>query len=741
MSNSKPSILQSEYAKWCESLPENYPQVADFRRVFLRWIIGAEQHWESDSGHPELGKCRMSSGKNVHVRTARSLPVYAALAADPDCQHPEWTRDKLAERLNAAISFLCTTYDPDGLREGFWAKQPRPNSLRYETWVIGNMLDVVQIVPDLVTPTNKQCIRDILIDIVEDERISGRACSLEDYRHEGITWTINLLARAAVLYADHPKAEEWLDLAKHGYASSLSVEADLKDETVVDGKPIKEWVARRCPVFYPDFTFTHHGLGIHPGYMSFAAHRTVFLYDLLERLDMPVSPIWYHHYYDVMEVIKGLALWDGRIAYPNGKDWCDYLYGVSSTRFHAAGLQMMFGDPEARLIEQGLFRHLEWLQIKRGVGDFGPSNAEYLFNVNDAKSIAFAYLLHQSHGFASPATQAQFDQNYNGVFHSPYSKFVCVRDSARFASWGWQACKGRTTGLILPRGHGLGDHIAQWDDNLIPDYWTVTEEGERCGLDASPGTRQIETFRGGFAVSERTELQSVIDHRVMVAIPDGRTVIFAASGCAVQPIRQLATMDINWRFVRSIFSDMQRTILYEGGQMECRHISNVQTQWLNIDNIMGIVSVGKPARVSCKLFGEVNEDGVPVNERDQFGTHSGQTVRLGVCSLAPRDYEQGQEIFTACVAFITDMDAAETESLVNTYREEKAGLYQARGQDGKQYIIAINFCDSEADVIIASLSAGRLLTPKAVCAMTNMGKDMQLRLVPRGCALLTGNTN
>jgi len=112
----------------------------------------------------------------------------------------------------------------------------------------------------------------------------------------------------------------------------------------------------------------------------------------------------------------------------------DYLYGVSSVRFHMAGRQMMFGDGEARLIERGLFRQLEWLQIKRGRGDFGPSNAEYVHNVNDAKNVAFTYWLHQAHGSAPPATQAQLDKANTRVLHSPHSRFVCVRDPARFAS-------------------------------------------------------------------------------------------------------------------------------------------------------------------------------------------------------------------------------------------------------------------------------------------------------------------
>lgn len=757
--DAKPLILRSEYARWRDLLPEDYPQVADYRRVMLRWVTGAEQSWGPDPERPELGTCRFGQQKHTHVRTARSLPVYAALAADSELDDPVWTRSRLADRLNAAIAFLCATYDPSGPCEGYWSKKPWPNSLRYETWVIGNMLDVLQITPELVVPENKQRIREILVDIIEDERQSSRAESLDDYRHEGITWTINLLARGAVLYPDHPQADQWLDLAKHGYASSLSVEADLKDETVVDGKPIKEWVAHRCPVFYPDFTFTHHALGIHPGYMAIAGHRMVSLYDMLKRSDTPLSPVWYHHFRDMMAVLKGLALWDGRVAFPNAKDWADYIYGVCAIRFGVVGLQMMFGDREARLIEQGLFRQLEWLQLKRGRGDFGPSNAEYIHNVNDAKSIGFAYWLHQAHGFIRPASQGEFDRAHSKVFHSPYSKFIYVRDPSRFASWGWQACRNRatgkvrSTGLILPCGHNLGDHLAQWDDNLVPDYWTADERGHRSYLQVGSKNNHVETFPGGFAVSERTELHlpndklkpdargCVIDHRVMVAIPDGRTVVFAASGRAAHAVSRLGTMDVNWRFVRSAFSDMQRTIYHEGGQKECRHVTDVSTPWFNIDGIISVVSIGKPALVTCELFGKVDGKGIPVAQQDPFGMHAGQTVRLGVCSLAPRDYQPGQEVFTACLAFVTDTDAAKAGQLVRACREAEVAkavhAYHVRGRDGKPYLIIVNFSDSATDVEIPGTTFGQLLTPRSAnTTMKSSNNLLLLHIVPRGCALL-----
>lgn len=253
----EPTVLQSDYAKWRAALPDDYPQLADYRRILLFWVTGAEPYWLQSPARPKLGKCTFTE-KHVHVRTARVLPAYAALAADPDCRHPVWTRPKLVERLNSAIGFLCATYSYGKPAKGSWGKRPHPNSLRYETWVIGNMVDALQIVPEAITPEHKESIRKILIDVIEDERTSGRARSLTDYRHEGITWTMNLLARAAALYPDDPRAGEWMALAKYGYASSLSVEADTRDETVVDGKPIKEWVARRQGVFHPDFTLSHH---------------------------------------------------------------------------------------------------------------------------------------------------------------------------------------------------------------------------------------------------------------------------------------------------------------------------------------------------------------------------------------------------------------------------------------------------------------------------------------------------
>ena len=731
-----PLIRQSEYARWCATLPADYPQLPDYRRVLLRWVAGAEDYWTTDPDHPELGICRMKSS-HVHVCTARALPVYAALAADTRYEDPTWTREKLAQRINAVITFLCATYDPAGPHDGFWGKKPGKNSLRYETWIIGNMLDVLQMAPEIVEPDNARRIREILVDIVEDERTSGRALSLADYRHEGIIWTLNLLARGAILYPDHPQAEKWLELAKYGFASALSVPADQEDETLVDGKPVREWVARRPGVFHPDFTLDHHGLGTHTGYMCMAAHREAALYDMMRRSGMDVSPIWYNHYRDVMNVIKDLELWDGRVVYPNGKDWADYLYGISAMRYQMVALQMMFHDPEARLIEQGLFRQLEWLQLHREHGDFGPSNAEYVFNVNDAKNIAFPYFLHQVHGFVDPVPQAELDRAHSKVHLGPEGKFVYVRDPQRFASWGWQAIRNRksgeqhSTGLVIPCGHGLGDHLAQWDDSLTPAYSAADETGKRATLFRKPPVILVETFHDGFAVSERNDMcmpvkkgenpvPCLVDQRVMAALPDGRTVFVATSARAVRPVAQLETADLNWRFLRTIFSDSRRTIFHEEGHAEAAEIKNVGTAWLNVDKVLGLIPLGSPACASCEIAGD--------------------SVSLRLQSLPPRDYEPGQEISTVGAAFVTDVNATRTRALVESCQEETlcdtARVYRLRGQDGRAYAVAVNFADQEVDVDIPGAAAAALLTPHAISHQEKMRSTLRLRIAPRGCVVL-----
>jgi len=90
---------------------------------------------------------------------------------------------------------------------------------------------------------------------------------------------------------------------------------------------------------------------------------------------------------------------------------------------------------------------------------------------------------------------------------------------------------------------------------------------------------------------------------------------------------------------------------------------------------------------------------------------------------------------------VTDADAAQTKRLVEACRQTKAGeearVYHVRGQDGKEYVVAVNESDAEAHVAIDAQTALRLLTPEAARLATDAGKRIRLTLAARACAVLS----
>ncbi|MBN1852587.1 MAG: hypothetical protein JW829_07675 [Pirellulales bacterium] len=93
--------------------------------------------------------------------------------------------------------------------------------------------------------------------------------------------------------------------------------SDKTDDTLVDGKPIRQWVTTEN--VHPDGTLENHGI-VYPVYMWASMNGLCFSasYFLLAELDPPEAT--YHHLRDVYGVYKRLQTWEGLPAYINGSD-------------------------------------------------------------------------------------------------------------------------------------------------------------------------------------------------------------------------------------------------------------------------------------------------------------------------------------------------------------------------------------------------------------------------------------
>jgi len=265
---------------------------------------------------------------------------------------------------------------------------------------------------------------------------------------ESNSWNTRALAIACVMFPKHPHAPEWREAYQRWAMNSLSVAADKTDETLVDGRPVRQWVATEN--VHPDFTLENHGI-VYPVYMwaSMSGLCSSASYYLTAGLDPPEAA--YHHLRDVYGVYKRLQTWEGLPAYVNGSDKFLHMQVVDIV-IHSFFAQV-FKDREAAHLELVELDFLERMQSRFTDGRLHPveevgkwSRVGNLGNV-----LGGSYLLHyvrQSN--VTPVSQAEFDRRVTGVSHFPYGKFLLHRTPDKLVSFAWSK-PYRVMGLVIPR--------------------------------------------------------------------------------------------------------------------------------------------------------------------------------------------------------------------------------------------------------------------------------------------------
>ena len=167
------------------------------------------------------------------------------------------------------------------------------------------------------------------------------------------------------MYPTHPNAEKWLAKAQELFMNTFSVEADSSDTTLVDGKPVNQWVYTTNA--HPDFTLEGHG-AYQFDYIAVPLHSLAWAYYAFVSNGQAVPQSLFHHLTDVWDTLKRTHLFSGRFAYFQGKDWGRHVYGPYFILPALVLLENEFGDPDARLIEQLRFRALVWEQQQNGNG-------------------------------------------------------------------------------------------------------------------------------------------------------------------------------------------------------------------------------------------------------------------------------------------------------------------------------------------------------------------------------------
>ena len=138
-----------------------------------------------------------------------------------------------------------------------------------------------------------------------------------DTKAEENAWNSQVLSVAMLLLPDDPRRAGWERAYQKWVMSSFLRPADERNETVVDGRPVREQFTGAN--IFDDFTLENHNF-VHPDYMTTFSLSLGCAPDFAmtgrripEALLFNVAPIY--------ENLKWMLLPDGGFVYPNGQDW------------------------------------------------------------------------------------------------------------------------------------------------------------------------------------------------------------------------------------------------------------------------------------------------------------------------------------------------------------------------------------------------------------------------------------
>jgi len=225
-------------------------------RYNLAWMPGAAERIES--GWREM------TGRQAHdlVRPACAVSYATAVVLKAGVFAEEAVGLSQAEtlaRLRRLIRVTATAHDRKGWKypwqSAFWAAL-----LGHGGWLVWHDLDAET--------------RRRVADVVqyEADRFLASGYSVPcwngnggDTKAEESAWNSMIFHVACAMMPRHPNVPRWKEVCSELMASAYAREADMGNETVLDGKPLREWLAGYNA--RDDGTVVNHGF-VHPDYMT-----------------------------------------------------------------------------------------------------------------------------------------------------------------------------------------------------------------------------------------------------------------------------------------------------------------------------------------------------------------------------------------------------------------------------------------------------------------------------------------
>ncbi|MDD4890398.1 MAG: hypothetical protein PHU85_10755 [Phycisphaerae bacterium] len=592
---------------------------------------------------------------------------------------------------------------------------------------------------------------------------------------ESNSWTAAMLARAAVLMPGHAHAARWLQAASLFWMNALSVPQDEWDPMVVDGRPRSSWFAGAN--LGPHYTLEHHGF-FHPGYYVWALWPACTSLLEFRRAGRPPLQAALHHFREAFDVLKKLVVWNGRLAFPAGSDWPQYISGQSYLLPVCEYVARANGDAEAAFLAQSLRANLATEQagnpdgsfVSRRLGAFLRAQPIAFFRDDvdgacvSASAAIFCDSLPES---PAPVGEAEFIKRTSGPLLEPAVGLVVAKSPTRFASVSFNANVSKFQSLVIPPDGGhLFRHSCNGHGRLIlagtlsvfgHTHQDLTKERRPI-----PAWNRLWRIDNGFVSAGQFVRQQFLNTNVpaadqylaVFALPDNRTVVQIELVQLRGLSRVLESGSGGWMLATDIFTQPATMLRWAGGEADLAapvpadHQLPIHSNWVNLADKLAIVGLWggggfmlhqlkrrTAGRVWTRPRPEVLWPEESLTADELFFGYENHRNEPGGGHLVP----QGGMIRDVAFVQVTQVDAAATDTLAPTLLQTQLRAREGQirgaviaGRDGQEYLLAVNFGEREnalplgsrqvqwrpvSDAMPARFERQRLVLPGRTCLL------------------------
>lgn len=634
----------------------------------------AEDQWrDADFGSAGYWGNGVSGGNEGIRAVANTALTYAGLVKHTDALDPKTARH-YTDRAAAGIRYAAETHLTgsqkcvDGKQWGnSWQSAMWAANMGFAAWILWDELDA-----ELRKSVERVVAYEA--DRFLERQPPGRRYG--DTKAEENGWDQICISLAPNMFPDHPNADRWREKSIEYMMNTLSAPQDSRDERIVDGRMVKDWVS--TVNVHSDFTLENHGF-FHPTYAMVSPAEIGQGSLLYAYAGNPIPEAAGHHLRDSWNLLQGFMQPCGFWIYSQGMDWA--LNGDPHI-VYLAWLATYAKDPLAAGMEKTLAQYASGFQAIHGDGRIaGPSSRlKFAREAIWGERLTYAYL---SHLFVGPApenteTIRQASVRLNGVRRYIFTDIIAHRTDNKFASFSW---KNTIMGLLMPIGPGhegnplfstphTGGFIGRIESPESPDQrpqvisrsWRKTPNGF--------ATEGILSRNGGAVRQELTFISA-----------GEQTVVYLDKVTALKDLAVSLEFGAPVGIQNDELSGNGRTLYHSEGSEEIEGIAEnnwtktivIPGNWANVDGRLGVVSA-LGSGLAYQYRGRYNRDGA----REDY--------LCGSCSEEARDFKAGETIARRAVVYYVETSPEETSRLANQVRIEGGKLRLALPEGGEHEV-------------------------------------------------------